>query len=131
MDLTLKGLPLKNKGNGRLGAASIDQGKGADMGFISHFLEANAIFRKVTENYDHNLHLSPEGQYVVMLDREIENSCVENPIFSGGAFLIGAGIVEDRESTTKKLVRFFLLNFKNRKCRFMRFLSSKCFEICK
>lgn len=67
-----------------------------EVGFLSNPIVTNhAVFRKVIENYDYNFQISTEGQYVIVLDREIEaSSGIENDFFSGGTFLIGETVRE-------------------------------------
>ncbi|RZJ49948.1 MAG: hypothetical protein EOO44_17325 [Flavobacterium sp.] len=73
------------------------------LGFTLNSNEANnAILKKVIENYEHDFQISPEGHYVVVLDRKIETSIgIENDFFSGGTFLIGATVREVQK--TKKI----------------------------
>ncbi|WP_308992419.1 hypothetical protein QLS71_000505 [Mariniflexile litorale] len=69
-------IPLNNKG---------------DIGFLSEAQKANTIiFRKVTETYDYNFHVSPSRQYVILLDGEIEieTSLGDKRTFQSGEILL-------------------------------------------
>ncbi|WP_299108317.1 hypothetical protein [uncultured Winogradskyella sp.] len=69
-------IPLNNKG---------------DIGFLSEAQKANSIiFRKVTETYDYNFHVSPSRQYVILLDGiiEVETSLGDKRIFQSGEILL-------------------------------------------
>jgi len=91
----------------------------------------NAVFRKVIENYDYNLHVSKEGHYVIVLDREIETySGIENDFFSGGIFLIGETVKEvQKTKNVKTQIRTSFLIYKTLKSYAMPFLNWKRFMI--
>ncbi|WP_456311665.1 hypothetical protein [Pseudomonas shirazensis] len=131
MDFTIKRLQSENKVRKHFGSTSTEL-KDKQIGFVSNQLGAdNSIFRKVIVNYDYNLQVSPEGQYVVVLDREIETSSgVENDFFSGGTFLIGETIREVTKTKIKKAqVSPSFLIYKTLKSYAMPFLNWKRFVV--
>ncbi|MCM0667637.1 hypothetical protein [Flavobacterium tyrosinilyticum] len=87
----------------------------------------NAILRKVIENYDYNFQISEDGHCVVSLDREIENLYgIENPVFSGGSFLLGQTIREEHNTGLLKVkAQSSFLDLKNIKSRIAAFFSFK------
>ncbi|MHC0445345.1 hypothetical protein ACWA1F_08035 [Flavobacterium sp. 3-218] len=95
MEFKIKRLRSEHKKEKYLGTADTYLSK-ATIGFLSDSLEADSdILRKVIENYDYNLRIVTEGQYIILLDRKIESSSgIENDFYSGGTFLIGETISE-------------------------------------
>lgn len=132
MDFTIKRLQSENKVRKHFGSASTELKDNTEIGFVSNQLGAdNSIFRKVIVNYDYNLQVSPEGHYVVVLDREIETSSgVENDFFSGGTFLIGETVREVKKTKIKKAqVSPSFLIYKTLKSYAMPFLNWKRFVV--
>jgi|GEM_PF-2247173 len=127
MDTTNRLQPQnKIKGN----CASIALNDKNEIEFLSNSIGTNnAVFRKVIENYDYNLHVSKEGYYVIALDREIEiYSGIENDFFSGGIFLIGETVKEVRKTkNVKTQIRTSFLIYKTLKSYAMPFLNWKRF----
>jgi len=125
---TIKRLQSQNKIKRYFG--SFASGNESEMGFLSDpIITSNAVFKKVIENYDYNLHITAEGQYVILLDREIEaSSGIENDFFSGGTFLIGETVREVRKTkSTKTQVSPSFLIYKTLKSYAMPFLNWKRF----
>lgn len=125
---TIKRLQSQNKIRRYFGSIALNDK--TETGFLSNpVVTHNAVFRKVIENYDYNLHISAEGQYVILLDREIEaSSGIENDFFSGGTFLIGETVREVQK--TKKIktqVSPSFLIYKTLKSYAMPFLNWKRF----
>ncbi len=125
---TIKRLQSQNRIKGYF--ESITLNDKTETGFLSNpMVTNNAVFRKVIENYDYNLHIPSEGQYVIRLDREIEDSSeLENDFFSGGTFLIGETVREVQK--TKKIktqVNPSFLIYKTLRSYAMPFLNWKRF----
>lgn len=132
MDTTIKRLHSENRNKRNFGIAGIVLSDNEKKGFLSNSLkDNNAVFRKVIENYDYNLHISAEGQYVIILDREIETSSgIENDFFSGGTFLIGETVREvHKTKNIKPHVSPSFLIYKTLKSYAMPFLNWKRFII--
>ena len=131
MEFKIKRLRSENKKEKYLKTIDTYLSK-ATTGFLSDSLEAdNAILRKVIENYDHDFYISAEGRYIVLLDREIENSSgIENSIFSGGQFLLGqTNLKEQKDEINAEQVGFSHLNYKTCKSRILAFFYCKWFII--
>lgn len=125
---TIKRLQSQNKIKGYFESIALNDK--TETAFLSNpIVTNNAAFRKVIENYDYNLHIPAEGQYVIRLDREIEaSSGIENDFFSGGTFLIGETVREVQK--TKKIktqVSPSFLIYKTLKSYAMPFLNWKRF----
>lgn len=130
MDTTIKRLHSENKIKRYFGSIALNEKK--EREFLSNpIVTNNTIFRKVIENYDYNLHISSEGQYVILLDREIEVSLgVENDFFSGGTFLIGETVREmQKTKSIKTQISPSFLIYKTLKAYAMPFLNWKRFVI--
>ncbi|MBF4485055.1 hypothetical protein [Flavobacterium sp. CSZ] len=132
MDFKIKIIQSENKVRKHFGSTRTELKDKTEIGFVPNRLGAdNSIFRKVIVNYDYNLQVSPEGYYVVVLDREIETSSgVENDFFSGGTFLIGETLREVKK--TKKIkaqVSSSFLSYKTLKSYAMPFLNWKRFVV--
>lgn len=99
---TIKRLQSQNKIKRFFGSIALNDK--TEIGIVSNpIVINNAVFRKVIENYDYNLHISSEGQYFILLDREIEaSSGIENDFFSGGTFLIGETVKEVQKAKNLK-----------------------------
>ncbi|MBF4519444.1 hypothetical protein IRZ71_24130 [Flavobacterium sp. ANB] len=111
-------------------SGSIALNEKTDIGVLSNpIVTNNTIFRKVIENYDYDLHMLAEGQYVILLDREIESSSgIENDFFSGGTFLIRETVREVQKTKNKKTqVSSSYLIYKTLKSYAMPFLNWKRF----
>lgn len=130
MDTTLKRLHSENKIKSYFGSMALNDK--TEIEFLSNpIVTNNTVFRKVIENYDYNLHISAEGQYVILLDREIEaSSGIENDFFSGGTFLIGETVRElQKTKSIKTQVSPAFLIYKTLKSYAMPFLNWKRFII--
>ncbi|RKR05055.1 hypothetical protein C8C83_4384 [Flavobacterium sp. 90] len=130
METTIKRLHSENKIKRYFGSMALNDK--TEIEFLSNpIVTNNTVFRKVIENYDYNLHISAQGQYVILLDREIEaSSGIENDFFSGGTFLIGETVREvQKTKSIKTQVSPSFLIYKTLKSYAMPFLNWKRFII--
>jgi len=130
MDTTIKRLHSENKIKRYFGIMALNDK--TEIEFLSNpIVKNNTVFRKVIENYDYKLHISKEGQYVIILDREIEGSSgIENDFFSGGTFLMGKAVRDVQKTKNIKIQASpsFLI-YKTLKSYAMPFLNWKRFII--
>ncbi|MDR7369962.1 hypothetical protein [Flavobacterium aquidurense] len=127
---TIKRLQSQNKIKRYFGSIALNDKTEIEL-LSNPIVTNNDIFKKVIENYDYNLQVSADGQYVILLDREIEaSSGIESDFFSGGTFLIGETARKVQETKNiKTQISPSILIYKTLKSYATPFLNWKRFLI--
>ena len=90
-----------NDGESHFEEMNIQLNDNGEIGFLSGKIPVKElIFRKVKSDYDYDFHNTPQKQYILLLDGEIEieTSLGEKRTFTGGTILL----LEDTEGKGHK-----------------------------